>query len=536
MCHEYRGRVSVVENSWDIAIPTSQEFSTIETRPLKQFGLAQRTVAAVGQDRCGRPDRCRRCARRPPAVASPRRHPASAPGRPTGGCGTRRPPAAPLIVASRNTSRGSATAASIVPSDTMCVRMKRCRPSSITTPIRSHRMRPEHGQQKLRERGGRVQRQPGLRRDAQRTATEFDGRDDPARLRGPDAGRHRQPPAADPRQPVDSPGTLQQRRRDLARGPAGGPVARARAPAAPGQPGRGRPAGRASPAAGRRTARPRRSWRRLRRSASKSAPAPLAKTWSRMHGGLKPDRNSCAETARPDRAQIALIDDCAEPPVHFTDDLGPAGEPDAGVRPLDVLPAARRHHIHRRGWPDRTPPPRPPPRRRRCQTTRSARRHAPRSGCCTSVADLTSASSTFVPAGKNGCTASADASVSSRSAVAGPSTTHCGLPTRRTTTRTDVPPTHRDPPRAIPSAGPFRRRTSAASRRGPSDRRLFVAGIGLDDKAGPRVQSAELRQPRRHASHAVPGDLGRAAVGVEQAHPRAIPRRSTSMSPSAPMP
>ena len=187
----------------------------------------------------------------------------------------------------------------------------------------------------------------------------------------------------------------------------------------------------------------------------------------------------------------------------------------ASTRRAECRPARPRP---RAGWRRRTRPPRPPPRTRPCPTLRSGRRRVPRSECAPDRAPRPCASSTFVPSGKNGCTASAAADrVQARLGDRRPSTTHCGLPTRRTTAVTRSPATSSVSWRKSLRLRPSPRETSIAPRRALEQRQRLRPGAGRRSRARRRAERVALeRQPRRHTSHAVARHFRAAAVRVEE--------------------
>ncbi len=104
-------------------------------------------------------------------------------------------------------------------------------------------------------------------------------------------------------------------------------------------------------------------------------------------------------SAETDRAGRGASTRNLPEPVAVDEDLGPAGQVDAVVAPLDALPAARRDDRRRRAPRRRTPPPRSATRTTRSPTTSSARRRAPRSGSGRVSGASTCANSTLVRAG-----------------------------------------------------------------------------------------------------------------------------------------
>ena len=158
-------------------------------------------------------------------------------------------------------------------------------------------------------------------------------------------------------------------------------------------------------------------------------------------------------------------------------------------------------------------------------TPRSQIRIRTRSGASTA------ASSTFVPSGKCGCTASAAATVCSRSSVTSPSTTHCGLPTRSVTASTACRRRRSSRARSAPAAPSPRGTCSGRSRRraarGASRRRRSRSRSAPCPASARR---AATRATRAEAAHAVARHFRVAAVGVEQLHRRAscglVDRRS----------
>ncbi len=194
----------------------------------------------------------------------------------------------------------------------------------------------------------------------------------------------------------------------------------------------------------------------------------------------------------------------AAPPVDRRDDFRPAGQPECLVGPFDVLCAPRRDDVdptarHRRQTRPRLPTAHAPvPDDSVGPTPRSQMRMRTRSGASTL------ASSTFVPSGKNGCTARRGRYPRGAAlSVAGPSTTHCGLPTRMTTASTRSPATsmislrssarrpHR--PRETCSARPATRAARDAWARPPCPRRTSRRGRSM----------RRSRDPRGRAPHAV---------------------------------